>query len=42
MGLQDMSFENITCNATATQAPYGENWVQNTDGFGTYGCMVAE
>ncbi|KAK4546044.1 hypothetical protein LTR36_002181 [Oleoguttula mirabilis] len=31
----DMSFENITCNATATQAPYGENWVQNTDGFDT-------
>lgn len=29
-----MSFENITCNATATQAPYGDNWVQNTDGFG--------
>lgn len=31
----DMYFENITCNATATQAPYGENWVQNTDGFDT-------
>ncbi|KAK5132438.1 hypothetical protein LTR08_009049 [Meristemomyces frigidus] len=31
----DMSFENITCNATATQVPYGENWVQNTDGMDT-------
>ncbi|KAF2240097.1 glycoside hydrolase family 28 protein [Viridothelium virens] len=31
----DMSFDNILCNATATQAPYGKNWVQNTDGFDT-------
>jgi galacturan 1,4-alpha-galacturonidase len=31
----DMMFDNITCNATATQAPYGKNWVQNTDGFDT-------
>ncbi|EMC91492.1 glycoside hydrolase family 28 protein [Baudoinia panamericana UAMH 10762] len=31
----DMLFTNITCNATATQAPYGKNWVQNTDGFDT-------
>ncbi|KAH9844509.1 pectin lyase-like protein [Teratosphaeria destructans] len=31
----DMVFDNITCNATATQAPYGKNWVQNTDGFDT-------
>ena len=31
----DMVFENITCNATATQAPFGKNWVQNTDGFDT-------
>lgn len=30
----DMYFTNITNNATATQAPYGDNWVQNTDGFG--------
>ena len=30
----DMAFDNITCNATATRAPFGENWVQNTDGFG--------
>ena len=31
----DLVFENITANATATQAPYGKNWVQNTDGFDT-------
>ncbi|KKY17380.1 hypothetical protein UCRPC4_g05624 [Phaeomoniella chlamydospora] len=31
----DMYFKDITCNATATKAPYGENWVQNTDGFDT-------
>lgn len=31
----NMAFENIYCNATATQAPYGRNWVQNTDGFDT-------
>ncbi|UCK57528.1 hypothetical protein AFCA_000447 [Aspergillus flavus] len=30
----NMQFNNITCNATAVDAPYGENWVQNTDGFG--------
>ena len=30
----DMWFDEIYCNATATQAPYGSNWVQNTDGFG--------
>ncbi|RAQ72484.1 galacturan 1 [Aspergillus flavus] len=28
----NMQFNNITCNATAVDAPYGENWVQNTDG----------
>ena len=28
-------FENIKANATATKAPYGKNWVQNTDGFDT-------
>lgn len=31
----DMWFDNIVSNATATQAPYGSNWVQNTDGFDT-------
>ncbi|OCL14909.1 glycoside hydrolase family 28 protein [Glonium stellatum] len=31
----DMTFDNILCNATATKAPYGSNWVQNTDGFDT-------
>lgn len=30
----NMWFNNILCNATATKAPYGANWVQNTDGFG--------
>lgn len=30
----DMWFDELLCNATATKAPYGENWVQNTDGFG--------
>jgi Endopolygalacturonase len=30
----NMRFNNIYCNATAVDAPYGENWVQNTDGFG--------
>lgn len=32
----NMKFNNIYCNATAVNAPYGENWVQNTDGFGEY------
>jgi galacturan 1,4-alpha-galacturonidase len=31
----DMVFENIYVNATATKAPWGKNWVQNTDGFDT-------
>jgi galacturan 1,4-alpha-galacturonidase len=31
----NMSFQNIKVNATASQAPYGKNWVQNTDGFDT-------
>lgn len=31
----NMRFNNIYCNATAVDAPYGSNWVQNTDGFGT-------
>ncbi|KAJ5919448.1 hypothetical protein N7466_010391 [Penicillium verhagenii] len=31
----NMRFNNILCNATAVNAPYGVNWVQNTDGFDT-------
>ncbi|KAF2395681.1 putative extracellular exo-polygalacturonase [Trichodelitschia bisporula] len=31
----DMVFDNIYVNATATRAPWGKNWVQNTDGFDT-------
>lgn len=31
----NMLFENIHNNATAVNAPYGTNWVQNTDGFDT-------
>ncbi|ORX95694.1 polygalacturonase [Clohesyomyces aquaticus] len=31
----DMTFNNMLVNATATKAPYGVNWVQNTDGFDT-------
>jgi polygalacturonase len=31
----DLNFENIYVNATATKAPWGQNWVQNTDGFDT-------
>ncbi|KAL9625433.1 MAG: hypothetical protein Q9160_000496 [Pyrenula sp. 1 TL-2023] len=31
----NMVFDDIYVNATATQAPYGKNWVQNTDGFDT-------
>lgn len=31
----DMYFNNLLNNATAPGAPYGENWVQNTDGFDT-------
>ena len=30
----NMAFDQIYCNATATKAPWGKNWVQNTDGFG--------
>lgn len=29
-----LRFNNIYVNATAVNAPYGSNWVQNTDGFG--------
>jgi len=32
----NMRFNNIYANATAIDAPYGENWVQNTDGFGEF------
>lgn len=28
-----MWFDDILCNATAYNAPWGTNWVQNTDGF---------
>ncbi|KAL2223010.1 putative galacturan 1,4-alpha-galacturonidase C [Thermoascus aurantiacus ATCC 26904] len=31
----NMRFNNIYCNATALNAPWGMNWVQNTDGFDT-------
>lgn len=31
----DVYLSNIYCNATATKAPWGSNWVQNTDGFDT-------
>ena len=31
----NMWFDDILCNATAVNAPYGTNWVQNTDGFDT-------
>ncbi|PWY63191.1 polygalacturonase [Aspergillus eucalypticola CBS 122712] len=31
----NMRFNNIYCNATAVDAPWGDNWVQNTDGFDT-------
>ncbi|OCT51954.1 putative galacturan 1,4-alpha-galacturonidase C [Cladophialophora carrionii] len=27
--------DQLYCNATATKAPWGSNWVQNTDGFDT-------
>lgn len=30
-----MWFDHIYVNNTATSAPFGENWVQNTDGFDT-------
>jgi hypothetical protein len=31
----NMWFDDIYNNATAVNAPYGTNWVQNTDGFDT-------
>lgn len=30
-----MWFDDISVNNTALEAPYGSNWVQNTDGFDT-------
>ncbi|CAI7605085.1 hypothetical protein N7533_002762 [Penicillium manginii] len=35
MNGKNMRFNNIYVNATAVDAPYGTNWVQNTDGFDT-------
>jgi len=31
----DMRFDDLYVNSTAYDAPYGANWVQNTDGFDT-------
>ncbi|KAI9649822.1 hypothetical protein NHQ30_002404 [Ciborinia camelliae] len=31
----NMWFDDILANSTAVNAPYGTNWVQNTDGFDT-------
>ncbi|KAH6676610.1 glycoside hydrolase family 28 protein [Halenospora varia] len=31
----NIHFNHITANSTALSAPYGTNWVQNTDGFDT-------
>lgn len=31
----NMWFDDIYVNATALSAPWGKNWVQNTDGFDT-------
>jgi galacturan 1,4-alpha-galacturonidase len=31
----NMWFDDIYNNATAVNAPFGSNWVQNTDGFDT-------
>lgn len=31
----NMWFDDILNNATAVNAPFGSNWVQNTDGFDT-------
>ena len=43
MNGSDMVFENMYVNATAVNAPYGVNWVQNTDGFGKLlSCMFDE
>jgi galacturan 1,4-alpha-galacturonidase len=34
MNGSNLVFENLYVNATASKAPWGKNWVQNTDGFG--------
>jgi galacturan 1,4-alpha-galacturonidase len=34
----NMRFDNVLVNATALSAPWGKNWVQNTDGFDTMDC----
>lgn len=31
----DIWVDDLYVNATALDAPYGKNWVQNTDGFDT-------
>lgn len=36
MNGKNLHFNNIYVNATAADAPWGKNWVQNTDGFGKY------
>lgn len=35
MNVTNAWFDQMSSNATATQAPFGANWVQNTDGFDT-------
>ncbi|GAB7359447.1 hypothetical protein MBLNU230_g6095t1 [Neophaeotheca triangularis] len=35
MNATNVWMDNVSSNATSTQAPYGENWVQNTDGWDT-------
>jgi hypothetical protein len=35
MNASNCWFDDIYVNNTATNAPYGDNWVQNTDGFNT-------
>ena len=37
-----LRFHDITCKSTALQAPYGTNWVQNTDGFNTMDAFNVE
>ncbi len=31
----NLKFDDIYVNSTAVNAPFGTNWVQNTDGFDT-------
>jgi polygalacturonase len=40
MNGKNMRFNNIYVNATAVDAPYGTNWVQNTDGFGKCSYLI--